>query len=388
MFMAGTPWDGVTGTDRRLATALSESVPILWVDPPVSVKRIWAARRAANAVIGLDQVAPGICRLRAIAPPGFTRPWISSIASWILRSRVRATVRAGNIKVQATVLTSPQGDLPRGSTGLRVYYITDDWLAGAAMMGLSERWVSRNIARNLDRADLTAAVSPDLLKRYAMRSPHGARTLILPNGCGTPDQPAVVLADRDACAGHAILVGQLNERLDLALVEAVADSKIDVVVVGPRTERDQETKQALDRLLDHPNVIWFGWLSSEELLPHLRQASVGLTPYVDSAFNRASFPLKTLDYLAAGLPVVSSDLPAVRWLDTELIQTAATADEFASAVRTLLADPDSQDLERVTARLSFAAGHTWAARARLLLDTLASMRRGGGEESGVAQSSV
>src|SRR6476646_6384791 len=98
VFLAGTPWDGVTGTDRRLATALSESVPILWVDPPVSVKRIWAARRNVKSAIGFDEVAPRICRLRVVAPPGFTRPVISAIAGWILRSRIRATIRAGSIE--------------------------------------------------------------------------------------------------------------------------------------------------------------------------------------------------------------------------------------------------------------------------------------------------
>ena len=63
----------------------------------------------------------------------------------------------------------------------------------------------------------------------------------------------------------------------------------------------------------------------QELPSYLRVIDVGLTPYSQSDFNRASFPLKTLEYLAAGRPVVASDLPANRWLDTSHVSIAADA---------------------------------------------------------------
>jgi teichuronic acid biosynthesis glycosyltransferase TuaH len=100
----------------------------------------------------------------------------------------------------------------------------------------------------------------------------------------------------------------------------------------------------------------------------MSSAAVGLTPYTDSSFNRASFPLKTLEYLASGLPVVATDNPAARWLDTTLVDVAESAASFAELVQRRLEDP--RDHER-SARRSLAARHTWDVRARALLDTLA-----------------
>jgi teichuronic acid biosynthesis glycosyltransferase TuaH len=88
---------------------------------------------------------------------------------------------------------------------------------------------------------------------------------------------------------------------------------------------------------------------------------VGLVPYRDSAFNRGSFPLKTLEYLAAGRAVVATGLPATRWLATGLICIADGAACFADQVDRLLAQPRTPDM--LADRQAFAARHSWAGRA-------------------------
>ena len=88
---------------------------------------------------------------------------------------------------------------------------------------------------------------------------------------------------------------------------------------------------------------------------------VGLLPYDFSPFNVGSFPLKTLEYLAAGLPVVATSLPAIRWLDSPHIITADTASEFATQVTRVLASGSSS--EEVAERQRFArevAAWPWA----------------------------
>jgi teichuronic acid biosynthesis glycosyltransferase TuaH len=94
---------------------------------------------------------------------------------------------------------------------------------------------------------------------------------------------------------------------------------------------------------------------------YLNRINVGITPYTDSEFNRASFPLKTLEYLAAGLPVVSTDLPATRWLGADLIRLAADPPEFVAAVRSAAAEPRSDG--KIAARRNLAAQHSWSVRA-------------------------
>jgi teichuronic acid biosynthesis glycosyltransferase TuaH len=84
-----------------------------------------------------------------------------------------------------------------------------------------------------------------------------------------------------------------------------------------------------------------------------------------SAFNQASFPLKTLEYLAAGLPVVSTDLDASRWLATKHILIADEPEAFARHVVEVITGPTStleaQDRQR------FAEEHSWKQRAAQML---------------------
>ena len=323
VYLAGGRWDGVAGTDRQMATALAGSVPVLWVDPPVPFMDVARGRlkRSDPSVIGFDKVASNICRLRVPGPPGLTRALMRSIAGANLSRRVRQVVRASGSDVGAVVVATPQSRFPRGVSGRRVYYVTDNWAAGAAMMGLSQRRIERLSSMNLGDADVVVAVTPDLMQLLVAQSiDSSAIPLMLPNGCvpmpvdGSDSPPDDVPTEP-----FAIVVGQINERLNLTLLGAVADRGIPLVVVGPRTERDPSMTDELDRLFSRSSVHWLGPRSADKLPRYLQSASVGLTPYVDNAFNRSSFPLKTLEYLAAGLPVVSSDLPAVRWLDTDFM---------------------------------------------------------------------
>ncbi len=110
-----------------------------------------------------------------------------------------------------------------------------------------------------------------------------------------------------------------------------------------------------------PNVRWVGPKPFDALPGYLRLIDVGIVPYTGSAFNRSSFPLKTLEYLAAGRAVVATDLPAIRWLATDLVCIAAGPASFADQVDRLLAQPRTPAV--LACRQAFAARHSWALRA-------------------------
>ncbi|MEK0154454.1 glycosyltransferase [Arthrobacter oryzae] len=269
----------------------------------------------------------------------------------------------------------PLARFPRKTAGLKIVFLTDDWLEGSRLMGLSRAAVRRVLESNLSRADGIAAVSEELLIRLggfrpadapagtataALTSPGaGCRPAhaVIPNGC--PEPPAgMPAAPREPAA---CLVGQLNERLDLDVLEAVQAAGIAMTVIGPRTDRNPAYGRRLDAFLAAENVHWMGELSAAELGGQLARFGAGMTPYADSSFNRASFPLKTLEYLSAGLGVVSTDIPSARWLNTGLISLRSNPQEFALAVKAALAQRNDGEHERL--RKQFAAGHTWAARA-------------------------
>lgn len=364
VYFPGVSWDGVRGTDRQLATALGAQTPVVWVDPPTAWRPVHSRRRGTWG--RLDHVAPGVRRLETLAPPFVTRLGVRTLSWSLVHRGLRAAL--GGVDVRAVVLASAGSWFPVALAGEKFYYVTDDWPAGAALMGLSRRRIRRLQARNSKVADHVACVSAELARQLS--DAYGiADVLVLPNGC-SPDQLVCepLPVDLQLPEPVAGLVGQLNERLDFDSLDAVVDQGVSLAIVGPRAEREQSTTRRLDALLGRANVRWLGPQPVAALPGYLASMTVGLTPYADTAFNRASFPLKTLEYLAAGLPVVSSDLPSVRWLETELIDVAACPEAFADAVRARLSDPGTDGDRDV--RRAFARMHSWEARARQLLDAV------------------
>jgi teichuronic acid biosynthesis glycosyltransferase TuaH len=290
-----------------------------------------------------------------------------------LNKAIRSALAAAGWKPDCVVVAFPLARFPSDIPGSRVLYVTDDWLSGAALMGFSRRATQRVMTYNVAHSSVVAAVSQSLLEDLRAMLPaertraldHRQLFAVLPNGCPAP--AVWPPRSRNNVAG---LVGQLNERLDMDLLEAVQQAGINLRIIGPRTDRDPAFKRRLDALLQKENVEWTGPLPNREIPDELSRLGAGLTPYGDSAFNRASFPLKTLEYLAAGVPVVAADSPAVRWLATNHVAVASTRQDFVDKVLNSL--HNRNDAAAEMGRRSYAQAHTWEARAKEFLSLVES----------------
>ncbi|MGR0159873.1 glycosyltransferase [Paenarthrobacter nitroguajacolicus] len=364
VYISGTRWDAVQGTDRLLAEALASRADVIWVDQPVSAARYSDVRRyCLNSLLGITEpVAPAVRRLRIPALPGFSRPLVrratEAIAQWTVG---KAAARdAGHIV--GVVIASPIVAFPAHLEAPRMLHLTDDWLGSADLLGLSRTHVGRMLKQNLESADIISAVSPDLAEKISNFS--GRSVELLPNGCRTP-VPLETSTERQPVAA---LVGQLNERLDFNALQALGRARIPMVVLGPRTDRDASTRRNLDDFLSLPCVDWRGEVSPSAVAKVLGTVSLGLTPYADSEFNRSSFPLKTLEYLAAGVPVVATDLPATRWLKSDFVSIATSSADFMNLVQSGMRS--QLTLAQRRAIQSTAQAHTWDVRASKLLSLL------------------
>jgi len=135
-------------------------------------------------------------------------------------------------------------------------------------------------------------------------------------------------------------LGALEYFVDLDLLEGVARSLPDHVlhVVGGG-RREEEFRDRLGRL---PNVRWHGAVPHREVWRHVGRWSVGLVPFRDGPVSAGSFPLKALEYLAAGAAVVGTPVPALGRLASEglPVAVAGDVDGFAAAVRRLGDTPE------------------------------------------------
>ena len=367
VWQAPVSWDAVAGTDRQLVSQLGLRLDVLWVDPPRSAVHAVRAFPDSRWRPTLENVAPGVTRLIVTTSPYPERALLAGLTRYVMERATRRAVKAAGRPVDAVVGTSPPAGLAFLDLARRVYYATDDFAAGADLMGLNASRSTRLERARLEEADAVGAVSAEIIDRWALG---GRRAFVLPNGCD-PDRYAEVDAaelpqDVELRGPIAGLIGQLSPRIDIGLLEEVVARGTSLLLVGPRVGHWEGVR--FDELVDHPRVAWVGQKGLSELPSYLRVIDVGLTPYVDSAFNRASFPLKTLEYLAAGRPVVSTPLPAVASLATDLIRVATTPSEFADSVASLAAvrrlPPEVEE------RRAFARRHSWSSRADQFLSAI------------------
>lgn len=144
----------------------------------------------------------------------------------------------------------------------------------------------------------------------------------------------------------AIYVGGWNSRVDVDLLERVVQMRPDwtfTLAGGEPTET----------LRDASNVRSLGPIAYSDAIRQMASHQVGLVPFANSAYNRASNFLKAYDYLAAGLTVLATPLPSMAVLEQKFPQhvlLADTASEWSSALNkfSLAAPPALTDLHEIS----------------------------------------
>ena len=170
-------------------------------------------------------------------------------------------------------------------------------------------------------------------------------------------------------AGRKVIgyYGAVAEWFDLALVRRIARAypQAHVVIVGG------DTIGAAQQLVEESNVTLVGEVPYADLGYWLYGFDVCILPFKVIPLTLATNPVKVYEYLSAGKPVVSVDLPELAEFGG-LVAIAADGDEFVRAVGDAIAHPDRDEI--VDARRRFASQQTWAHRARSLQDSLAAIK--------------
>ncbi len=206
---------------------------------------------------------------------------------------------------------------------LLVFDVMDDL---AAFKDASPELVLRQ-RQALKRADVVFTGGRSLHRSVRARRPDD--THCFPSGVD-PEHYAPAVAMRDPAPRRvAGYVGVIDERLDLDLITTLAESLPDweVRMVGPVTKID-----AAD-LPKAPNITYRGSVRYADLPEVMAGFDVALMPFALNEATRSISPTKTLEYLAAGLPVVSTRVPDVVSDFGELVDLQEDGDGFAAACR-------------------------------------------------------
>jgi glycosyltransferase involved in cell wall biosynthesis len=339
--IAAVPYDGSTPLGCwQVSRVLGERRPVLYVEPPQSIAR--GAHLPARVRPAGDGSMVQV--LRPVAPPAFDRRFAGDVADPFIALQVRSA--AARLKgPRAMLVFTPRRGLLRVPNDVLLYWQRD------AVEMLARRGNAARLSRRhellLRRADVVTAVSPELITRTAAA---GREATLVPNGCdythfSTPQPRPSMLPEGRTVVGFG---GGVSDRLDVALLLSLVDARPEwsFVVVG----------EIAMPLPERPNLLVVGRRPYWEMPAWLQAFDVGIIPYNEDTQNLHSNPLKALEYLAAGTPVVSVSINGLGEL-SPAVRLASGTPAFLETIDDVVKNPVSPEQCRAVAR-----GQSWATR--------------------------
>jgi UDP-galactopyranose mutase len=164
-------------------------------------------------------------------------------------------------------------------------------------------------------------------------------------------------ADDQATIPHPRLgfYGVIDERLDLALLDLVARARPvwQIVLVGPVVKIDPAS------LPRRANIHYFGQRSYNDLPRYLAGWDVCLLPFAQNDATRFISPTKTLEYMAAELPIVSTPITDVAEPYGDIVYLGGTPEEFVAACEAALTAGPEERAQRTERMRRVLAGTSW-----------------------------
>jgi glycosyltransferase involved in cell wall biosynthesis len=337
---------------RELTLALAQTAPTDW-----TVSTVVARHRDPTAA-----VLPGVDgpRMLPLSRRALVAAWERGIRLW-----------PGGDSLHAPTPLAPPGGRRRRSLVVTVHD-TVPWSHPETLTDRGVAWHKRAITQAARKADAlvvpTSAVASELT-RYLQPS---GRVHVIGEGVTpaliTPPEPqtADAIAQRlQLPPKYMLTIGTLEPRKGLdVLLAALTKSqapRLPLVVVGPAGWGGVNPMQLADRVgLDRSRVLALGGISDSELAVVLHRAQVLVAPSLAEGFG-----LPVLEAMAAGVPVVHSDVPALMEVagGGGVMVKRQDAAALANGLRTVLANPD-RTAALVEAGRRRAARFTWERAAR------------------------
>lgn len=127
-------------------------------------------------------------------------------------------------------------------------------------------------------------------------------------------------------------VGVIDERIDLQLVDSTAEMlpQFQFVMIGPLAKIEEND------LPRRHNIHYLGMKDYKELPNYLKAIDIAMMPFALNDATKYISPTKTLEYMAAGKPIVSTAVKDVVRDYAESINIVETPNEFCNVLQTIV----------------------------------------------------
>ncbi|WP_018634725.1 glycosyltransferase family 2 protein [Parafrankia elaeagni] len=361
-------------SDFQLMTRIAARRPVLFVNSlamrmPLPGRSTQPLRRILRKARSMSQ---GIRTPRADLPafhvyspvllPFYGSQAGRALNAWVVRRQVTVVARRLGMAEPVFFVTMPTAwDVVKTLRSSGVLYNRSDkhsefTESNSAVVGALEDELSRH-------SDRILYVSHELMERDA--ADVGDRAYFLGHGVDLDhfraDTAGAVPEDIAGIPGPRIgFFGALDDyTVDFDLLERVAAEipAANLVLIGDAT-------CSMRRFEAYPNVHWLGFRPYETIPSYGTAFDVAIMPWLRNEWIRFCNPIKLKEYLALGLPVVTTDYPEIAG-DRDIVRVAENPQDFIQLIRQTLADGGPGD---PASRRAHVAADSWDARAAELLE--------------------
>jgi glycosyltransferase involved in cell wall biosynthesis len=366
-------WNGDPLSKTHLMRLLARHNRVLWVNsigyraPTASAADARRAfKKLAAAVKPIQQPEPNIFVLNPIAIPAYGVGAVRTLNRHLLRLQVLRAMRRLGFGRPINWVFNPAASLIAGSLGekMLIYYCVDEY---TAFSGVPSQSLADMEDRLLRRADVVFASAERLYRSKARVNPN---THLVRHGVDYQHfrkalDPATEVPEEIARLPRPVIgyFGLMSpDWVNVELLAHVARHfRGGSLVLLGKVAMDLAPLTAL------PNVHVLGRKPYASLPAYCKGFDVAVIPFPISEVTLNANPLKAREYLAAGLPVVSTPVPEVEVLGC--CRIGRTPEAFAAEIEAALADAGPS-----AARSAPLASESWEARLRQVGGHLAELR--------------
>ncbi|EDP60110.1 glycosyltransferase [Vibrio sp. AND4] len=347
MVVFGEDLGGLPSSTQHLIRHLAKCHRILWVNSiglrqpkftPKDVKRLLhklkhsiTKQKAREKTPFSHQEETGINTITLLTIPAPGSKWTRKVATQMMKHQLSKKLNEIGFRHAIFWTSLPTAvDICKqmNARGI-VYYCGDDF---GALAGVDHRVVLEHEIDLVDCADLILVANEELADDFPQE-----KTVTISHGVDFSlfSEPVVIAKDMPN-KGQKVLgfYGSLSEWLDYQLIEQVADQAPDwtLVFIGPNEFH-------YNPLPKRSNIHYLGTRLHQDLPRYSQHWDASWLPFIDNPQIRACNPLKLLEYLATGTPVISTPFPALKPYQ-HMLHVVMNVDDVCASLNHLLPPPE------------------------------------------------